>query len=219
MRPTQPKIDFVRAHRYLFPERSDGLIKVMGIGVAADYNGEPPLPPRTSGLPYIMGDSDNTVLILSKLWRDIATRGMSLRATDSISLGGSIESMPTATAGKKNPDRSISLDRMVIADSRRANFRFDTKQYYPIAAPSIYGQTRWIMSLVRMCPGVPLKVTIREAGSDFAMLRTRPSLSLAIVAEFPADHVHLETDLVFSYHVMPVGWNGPPSHFAFLVLP
>ena len=104
---------------------------------------------------------------------------------------------------------------MVIADLRRINLRLGNQQYYPITAASIYDITRWIMGLVNMYPGLPLKVTKRDVASALRLLRLHPSLSLVMVTDFTAGHVHLQADLVCFYLSMPFGWNGAPSHFSF----
>ena len=165
-------------------------------------------------LPYKIKDDENTTLPLSKIRNDIVTRRMFLCATNTILLAESIDDTPTTTVEKKNLDRSISRDRRAISDLRSADIRFHTQQYYHIVAPSIYGLTRRVMSLVHTCPGFPLKVTKRDAAPSFRLLRLRPDLSLVLVTEFPSDHVHLE-DLVCFYLAMPYDWNGSPAHFAF----
>ena len=165
-------------------------------GVTAEYSGDQPVPPRTRGFRYKLQDVDNTNLTLSKLWKDISKRRMFLCTTDTISLDGAIESTPTTTVVKKNPDRSIILGRMAIADLRRINLKFNTQQYYPIVVPAIYDLARWIMSLVNLYRGLPLKATKRNVASAFRLLRLHPALSLVMVTEFPADHVHLANDLV-----------------------
>ena len=139
---------------------------------------------------------------------------MFLCATDTIGIGATSEATPTTAVAQKNPDRSISSDRRAIADLRRVNVRFDTMQYYPAAAPSIYDITRRTMSLVGMYPGLSLRVTIRDVASAFRLLRLHPALSLVMVTESPADNAHLTSDLVFCYLVMPFGWTGSPAHFA-----
>ena len=132
-----------------------------------------------------------------------------------ISLGESIEATTTTTVEKKNTDRSLSQDRRAIADLRRVNLMFDTKQYYPIAVPSIYDIARRIMGLINMYPGLTLKVTNRDDSSAFRLLRLRPALCLVMVAEFPEAHVHIAAYLVCFYLAVPFGWNGAPAQFAF----
>ena len=106
---------------------------------------------------------------------------------------------------KKNPSRSISSDRRVVADLRRVNIRCDTKQYYPAVVPKIYEIARRIVSLVWKYPGLSLRMTKRALASAFRLLRFRPSLEMVMVTEFPADHVCLEMDLVCFYLVMSFG--------------
>ena len=101
MRDMQPQIEFVETQRHLFPGRADHLIDVMRKGSKAEYIGEPPLPPRTRGLPYKMKDADNTILSLAKLWKGVYKKRMFLRTTKTISLGESIESTPTTAVEKK----------------------------------------------------------------------------------------------------------------------
>ena len=211
MRKVQPQIDFVTSHRDLFEHCADELIDVLRTGVRAVYGGHPPIPPRRRGLPYKMKDSETTTLILSKLWKDIFKRRMFLCTTRTVKLNELIEATPTTTVEKKNPDRSISKDRRVIADLRRVNLKFDTCQYYPIEAPSVHDIARWILALTHRYPGLDLKLTKRDVASAFRLLRLHPALSLVMVTEFPANHVLLDDDLVcvFGYAVR-LEWGTSP---------
>ena len=71
------------------------------------------------------------------------------------------------------------------------------------------------MSLVHTYPGMQLKVTKRDVDAAFRILRLHPALALAMVTEFPANHIGLATDIVCFYLAIPFGWSGSPSHFAF----
>ena len=144
----------------------------------------------------------------------MATHRLFLRTPEPITFPHQIEATPTTTTPEENHDRSISSDRMAIADLRRANLRFSTAQYYKIAAPSVYDLARRIMSLAGMYPGFPLRVAKRDVASAFRLLRPHPALALAIVAGFPASHVNMDHDLVRFYLVIPFGWDVAPSHFA-----
>ena len=48
-----------------------------------------------------------------------------------------IESTPSTTVGKKNPDRAVRQGRRVIADMRRVNVGFPTSRFYPVRVPSV----------------------------------------------------------------------------------
>ena len=111
MRKMQPQIAFVRDHCYLFPDIADDLVQVQANGVTAQYNGDPPIPPRTRGLPYKVEDSDATSLILPTLWKDISKRGMFLRTTNTICLDATIEATPTTTVEEKTQtELSVLID-------------------------------------------------------------------------------------------------------------
>ena len=148
------------------------------------------------------------------MWKDIVNRRMFLCTTQTIKLDEQIEATPTTTVEKKNPDRSISTDKRIIADLRRVNLRFDTQQYYPVKVPTIQDITRWVLFLNQMYPGLKLKMTKRDVASAFRLLRLHPALAFVVIAEFPADHLLMNDDLVCVYLAMPFGWNGDPAHFA-----
>ena len=48
---------------------------------------------------------------------------------ETIHASAPIEAAPTLTAGRKNPDRTLSTDRRVIADLRRSNIYYPTDQH------------------------------------------------------------------------------------------
>lgn len=155
MRLPKPQVEFILGHTDLSGQSVEDMARVFTYGATAKYEGGPPAPPRTRGLPYQIGDWGNTFIILSKLWKDLVMRRLFFCATVSITLSHPVEATPTITSPKKNPDRSVSSDRREIADLRRANLSFDTNQYYKVVVPSVYDLTRWIMSLAGMYPGLP----------------------------------------------------------------
>ena len=114
----RPQVEFAQHYRYLFSSSADDLPRALTVGATDEYSGDEPAPPRTRGPPYRMDDADNTLLIMSKLLKDVAERRMFTRAANVIGLDERIEATHTTTAEKQNPDRPISADRRSIAHFR-----------------------------------------------------------------------------------------------------
>merc|ERR1712112_548209 len=85
-----------------------------------------------------------------------------------------VEATPTTTVEKKNPDRTISTDRRVIADMRRINVGFNVDQYYPIRAPTVESIARLLVALTTSLPGWDIQMTKRDVASAFHLLHLHP---------------------------------------------
>ena len=90
---------------------------------------------RARCLPYNATSSDQTELIFTKLWP--RARRILVCSAVGISSETPIEAKPTTTTEKKNPNRTASTDRRVIADMRRAIAGCPVSQYYPVLVPSV----------------------------------------------------------------------------------
>ena len=110
-----------------------------------------------------------------------------------------IHATPTMAAGKKRPDRPISLGRGVISDIRRANLGFDPRRYHPVQVPSINEIAKTIIALSVKRPNQPIYIAKRDIDSAFRLLRIHPELCKMMAAELPAPHFGREEDSVIFY--------------------
>ena len=149
-----------------------------------------------------------------KLRKDIRARRMSVCSTASISVSAPIEATPTTTVEKKNPGRTQSTDRRIIADVRRINLGFPEYQYYPVRVPSVETLARLLAPMTVAFPGLIIEMAKRDIASSFRLLRLHPALALIMGTELPGAHFGYNHDIVFFYLAMPFGWNGAPENFA-----
>ena len=209
------QVDFASNHRNLFPEQYEYLNKTLTQGVSAYYSGGVPLNPRQRGLPYQKTNEEHCRLIEEKLWKDVAAQRMLVCTTETVDANTPVEATPTTTVEKRNPDRTISSDRRVIADLRRVNLNFPSSQYYPVRVPTAGDIARMIVILRTQFPDIETRLTKRDVAAAFRLLRLHPALCLLMVTELPGRFFKMKgQDIVLIYLVMPFGWNGSPAHFA-----
>ena len=125
-----------------------------------------------------------------------------------------IESTPTTTVGKENPDRTVSRDRSVIADLRRSDIYRPTEKYYNARAPTNAEIIRTIAQVRTQFPTLPVILTSRDISSAFRLLKVHHALSLVAVTELPCRFFGAKHDVVLFYRPIPVGRNGSPAFFA-----
>ena len=123
--------------------------------------------PRIRGLPRNPTQKDNSILIAEKLRKDARARRMFVCAARAVSLETPIGATPTAAVEKKNPDRTISTDRRVIADMRRIKLGFNPSQYYPAMVPTVEELALLLFSMALSCPGIPVEMAKRDIASAF----------------------------------------------------
>ena len=216
MRAPNEQLDFAHEHALLFPAQYPAVTDILIQGVTAVYNRGVGVAPRVRGLPYNMTSPDQTLLIASKLWKDIAHRRIFVCSAAVVGEDSPIEATPTTTVEKKNPDRTISADRRVIAGMRRINVGFNPEQYYPIRAPTVESIARLLVALTTLFPGWDIQMAKRDIASAFRLIRLHPSLSLLMCAELPGVSLGHSHDAILLYMVMPFGWNGAPANFAIM---
>ena len=211
MRKHNGQMGFASEHKDLFPVQYPAVVGILDQGVRAVYNRGVGFSPRVRGLPYNTASTD---LIAENFWKDIRAQRLFVCSTLSITLDTPIEATPTTTVEKKNPDRSISHDRRVIAGLRRVNVGFDISQFYPVRVPSVESIARLLASLTVLLPGFDIEMTKRDIASAFRLLRLHPALALVMCTELPGGELGQVHDVVVFYLVMPFGWNGSPANFA-----
>ena len=157
--------------------------------------------PRVRGLPYQNNDTEHCTLIAEKFWKDILMERMFVRTTRSVGPSAPVEATPTTMVDKKNPDRTISKDKRMIADLRRINLSFPVEQYYKVTVPTIGEIAYDIIQLQARNPGVPVALTKRDIAAAFRLLRLRPALCLVMVTELPGRLFGLDpnTDIVLLF--------------------
>ena len=156
-----------------------------------------------------------SVLISDKLRKNVRARRMFVRPAQIISLGAPIDASPATTVEKKNPDRTISAGRRVIAYIRRTNIGFAPPHYYyPVRAPSLEAMGRLLVSATLSFPWMTVGGTMRDIASAFRLLRLRPSRSLVMRTELPGAHFNFAFYFALFYLVRPIGRYGSPGNSA-----
>ena len=115
-------------------------------------------------------------MIAQKLWKAIRARRFFVCSTATITSEMPIESNPKTTVQKKNPDRAISRDRMVVADVRRGNLGFQSTPYYTVRVPSFESLSLLLASITSSFPGVQVEMAKRDIASSFWFPRLRNAL-------------------------------------------
>ena len=123
-----PQLSFVNQYRHLIPNQFPWIFHTFTVVVVATYTGGYLLTPGLADPPNQSNDDQHCLTIGEKFWKDILNGRMFVCTTGSLSLHAPLEATPTTMAGKKNPDRTISLDKRMIADLRRVNLSFPDGQ-------------------------------------------------------------------------------------------
>ena len=210
-RKLDPQREYINQNRSRIPQLAAEMEEIMRIGVTANYSRPPPSIPRRKGSPYKDKDS---LEIVEKLWADVRKGRIFICGTKCI--GGDnaqIEATPSTLVPKRNPDRSWSSEKRVIADLRRINLYFDNQELYLVELPTVKDFARGIISLKRKSPLSDVALAKRDIKSAFRLIRIHPQLSRVMVTEFGGRHFGLEEDVLLFYGVIPFGWGGSPSHF------
>ena len=212
----KPQLEFATQFRSIIPDQFPWIEHALSVGVVAKYTGGVPVCPRTRGLPYQCTNEEHCHLIGEKFWKDILTKRMFVCTTRTVGPNTPVEATPTTLVDKKNPDRTISGDKRLIADLRRVNLSFPTDQFYNVSVPSISEISHDIIRLQARNPGIPVALTKRDIAPAFRLLRLHPALCLVMATELPGKMFGLtaETDIALLYLATPFGWNGSPAHFA-----
>ena len=216
LRQMAPQLSFVSQYKHLIPNQFHWIFHSLTVGVVATYTGGVPVYPRTRGLPYQSSNEQHCLAIGEKFWKDIVTGRMFVCTTGSMGLHAPLEATPTTMVDKKNPDRTISLDKRMIADLRRVNLSFPGDQYYKATVPTVSEIARDVLRLQALNPNTPIALAKRDIAAAFRLLRLHHALSLVMATELPGRFFGIEggSDLVLIYLAMPFGWNGSPAHFA-----
>ena len=146
----KPQREFIAQNRQWVPHLSYEMEEIMRIGATANYQRPQPVAPRRRGLPYKGG---KTLEILEKRWPDIQKGRMFICGTDCS--GGEatqIEATPTTLVPTRNPDRSWSREKRVIADLRRINLYFENAEIYHVELPTMRDSAKRILSMKRKFP-------------------------------------------------------------------
>ena len=134
-------------------------------------------------------------------------------SAESIHTDTPIVATPTTTVEKKNPDRTLSSGRRVIADMRRANVGIAATQYYPVRVPPIESIALLLAPMAVSFHGFSIEMTKSDIAAAFRLLRVRPASSLPMCTELRGGFLGRPRDLVLFYLPMPFGWNGAPARF------
>ena len=93
---------------------------------------------------------------MNGLWEDISKGRMFLCSFEAEGgFSSDLELTPTTLAPKRNPDRSLSPEKRIIADLRRVNMYFDQSADYPANLPTAETHARKIICLKRKFPSFP----------------------------------------------------------------
>ena len=216
LRQLAPQLSFASQYKHLIPDQFPWIFHTLTVGVVATYTVGVPTYPRTRGLPYQSNDDQHCLKIGEKFWKDILNGRMFVCTASSVSLHTPLEATPTTMVDKKNPDRTISLDKRMIADLRRVNLSFPDGQYYKVTVPTVSEVARDVLRLQALNPHTPIALTKRDIAAAFRLLRLHPALCLVMATELPGKIFGLDNgfDVVLVYLAMPFGWNGSPAHFA-----
>ena len=182
LREMQHQVDFIHAHRDLCPAQYPALMQIPDQGVQANYTSGVRDIPRVRGLPYDTDKPDESLLIAGKFRKDIRARRIFVCSTAKVTDAAPVEAAPSTTLEKKNPDRTVSLDRRIIAGMRRVNLGFPESQYYPARVPSLESLARLLVSMTVALPGLTIEMAKRDIASAFRLLRLHPSLSFLMCA-------------------------------------
>ena len=203
--------EYVKGQSQWIPTLAEEMMEIMRIGANASYARPPPEPPRRRGLPYRTKDSEE---ILCKMRNDIKKGRMFVCGANAI--GGDaalVEATPSTLVLKRNPDRSWSSEKRVIADLRRINLYFDATENYPVELPTIQELARRIVAMQRKYPQTQISLAKRDIKSAFVLLRLHPQLSKVMATEFPGGLFGLDEDIILFYGVLPFGWGASTGHF------
>ena len=210
MRMNADHMTFGNENRTLFPIQYPAVMGMLGHGVRAVYARGVVGALRKRGLPYSISTPATTELVAEKFQKDMRARRFFACPTKRISPDTPIEATPTTAVEKKTPDRTISADRRVIADMRRANVGFESPQYYPARAPSIESITRLLVSMAATLPGFDVEMAKKDIASSSRLLRLNPALALLMCTELPGGFLWRSRDLViFTPRCHLVGTDRP----------
>ena len=115
MRKFADQIVFAQDNHILFPTQYPAVADILNHGFMAVYDRGIGVTPRVRGLPYNQSCPDQTILIASKLWKDIHAQRIFGRSTLMVASETPIEAKSTTTVEKKNHGCTISTDRSVLS--------------------------------------------------------------------------------------------------------
>ena len=134
-RKMEPQCEFIRENSSRIEEYAGEMMEEMRIGVTATYMRPPPATPRGRGLPY---KEDDTLELMAGLWKDISKGRMFMCSFEtSGGYAADIETTPTTLVPIRNPDRTLSTEKRIIADLRRINLYFDQIEDYTVVLPTV----------------------------------------------------------------------------------
>ena len=141
-------------------------------GAVPSFRVPTPTHPIDSGLPY---NDDEVPEILPKFWKDVdGGGGIFLIERDLLNPEDLYIPCPTATAEKKNPDRTISNDRRILWDGSRVNLYTPKCDYYRPGYVKIEDIVQEISRLSRSYHGVDILINNLDIKSAFKPVRIHP---------------------------------------------
>ena len=210
-RKLAPQCEFIRDNKMWIEEYAEEMMEEMRIGATASYMRPPPVTPRRRGLPY---KEDDSLELMQGLWKDITKGRMFMCSFETIGgFSSDIEMTPTTLVPKRNPDRSLSTEKRIIADLRRINLYFDQSEDYPAVLPTVDALAKKIVCLKRKFPTQPVLLTKRDIKSAFRLIRLHPLMAKVMGTEMRGHHFECVDDVVIFYGVLPFGWGSSPSKF------
>ena len=187
----------------IFPSISDSLYEILTVGVIPGFYGRVPEKVGTRGLPQ---EARATPDIAKKLRNLIVQWDAFVCSESSLQDRGGFAPTPSRLVGKKNPDRTASVDNRLISDIGAVNRGFTKEDLFPFWVPPIAGMVEEIQRRRRRPAKMAAMLCKRDIDRPFNRIFARPDLSRLTIEEMGREIRGLSDNVMVGHLVYSFIW-------------